>query len=66
MVTLYTIHCPQCNVIEKKLEKANIPFGIVEGIEPIRQLGFLSAPILKVEDKCMTFKEACEWIKEQQ
>ena len=32
-VIVYTIHCPACNVLEKKLQKAGIDYGIVDKIE---------------------------------
>ena len=34
MVTLYTTHCPKCNVLEKKLDKKKIELK-----EPIKTLG---------------------------
>ena len=62
VITLYTTGCPQCKVLEKKLYASNFSFNIIPGAEDIRALGFLSAPILKVDDKCMTFKEACDFL----
>jgi glutaredoxin-related protein len=32
-VIVYTIHCPACKVLEKKLQKAGIDYGIVDKIE---------------------------------
>lgn len=62
-ITLYTTHCPQCMVLEKKLNNASINYTTEENLEKIEELGFLAAPILKVDDKYMIFKEACDWIK---
>lgn len=64
-ITLYTTHCPQCSVLEKKLKQEDLTFDIVEGEDEIRKLGFLAAPILVVDDKPMTFKQACDWIDEE-
>lgn len=61
-VTLYTTHCPQCTVLEKKLQQANINYEINEDPEAIRALGYLAAPILVVDGNDMLFKDACIWI----
>lgn len=65
MITLYTTHCPKCNVIAKKLEQKNINFEIVEDMEEMIAKGFRSAPVLQVNDKFLNFTEANNWIKEQ-
>lgn len=65
MITLYTTHCPKCNVIAKKLEQKNINFEIVEDMEEMIAKGFRSAPVLQVDDKFLNFTEANNWIKEQ-
>jgi len=65
MVTLYTTHCPKCEVLEKKLNQKEIKFDIVDDVKEIRKLGFLSAPLLKVEDKVMEFVEANDWVNKQ-
>ena len=57
-ITLYSTHCPMCNVIEKKLQMKNIEYDICSDINKIRELGFLSAPVLQVDDDFYTFKEA--------
>ena len=57
-ITLYSTHCPMCNVLEKKLQIKGIDYDICTDIDEIRKLGFLSAPILKVDDEFYTFKEA--------
>ncbi len=64
-VTLYTTHCPKCSVLEQKLNLASIPFDIVEGdaaIDAMTAKGFMSAPILEVDNKCMEFSEAVKWV----
>lgn len=65
MVTLYTTHCPKCNVIAKKLEQKGIEFKINEDLEDMIAMGFHSAPILQVDEKYLNFTEANNWIKEQ-
>lgn len=65
MVTLYSTHCPKCNVIAKKLEQAGIEFEINEDVGELIELGYRTAPMLKVEDKYLNFTQANNWIKEQ-
>lgn len=62
MIILYTTHCPKCRVLEKKLEKANIQYKICEDTAIMSEKGFTSAPVLEVNDKPLTFKEAVDWI----
>ena len=33
MVTLYTTHCPKCNVLEKKLDKKKIEYTLVDDFD---------------------------------
>ena len=65
-VTLYTTHCPQCKVLETKLQKAGIEYTASEDIQKMLELGFKSAPVLTVENKdnieTYLFKEACLWV----
>ena len=64
-VTLYTIECPKCNVIKKKLLEHNIEFTENNNKEEMLNLNFTTVPILEVDGVRMEFKEATEWIKEQ-
>ena len=51
--------------MKKKLDNAKIEYSIVTDINIMQEKGFMSVPILEVGDKCMTFIEANNWIKEQ-
>ena len=66
MVTLYSTHCPKCIVLEKKLEAKNIKYNLIEDSDIMIEKGFMSAPILEVDEKIMQFKEANAWINEQE
>lgn len=61
-ITLYTTHCPKCIVLEKKLANRNVDYEIVDDIDTIMNEGFLSAPVLKVDNTVMEFAEANKWI----
>ena len=66
MPKLYTTHCPQCEVLCKKLALAGIQFEVCEDMDVVIQLCFKSAPILEADGKFMNFKQAIDWIKEVQ
>lgn len=67
MVVLYTIDCPQCLVLEKKLKAKNIVFLTVSDTETIVAKGFgdSSFPILVVDGVVMDYKTAISWINNQ-
>lgn len=62
MITLYTTHCPRCRVLKAKLDSENIDYEVVEGEEAIREKGFVTTPLLEVDDKVLTFAEAMQWV----
>lgn len=62
MITLYTTHCPRCKVLKAKLDSENIGYEVVEGEEAIREKGFVTTPLLEVDDKVLTFAEAMQWV----
>lgn len=61
-MTLYTTHCPKCEVLLKKLQMKNLEFDIVEDIQIMKQKGYMSVPVLQVEDKAMTFAQAVKYV----
>lgn len=64
-VICYSIGCPQCLVLERKLQQKNIAFELVADKEIMKAKGFLSVPKLEVNGVVMNFKEAMAWIKEK-
>ena len=66
-VTMYTTHCPKCDVMERKLKEANIQFEAVDDLAVVLQkaadCGFSMAPFLEVDGKFMDFKDGIEWIR---
>lgn len=63
MITLYSTGCPKCQVLEKKMHNDGIEFDISNNIDELIEKGFMSAPILKVDDKFLEFKDAINWLK---
>lgn len=62
-VILYTTNCPKCKVLEAKLQQKNITFQTVEDEQVMINKGFLSAPMLEVDDQIYDFSGAINWIK---
>lgn len=61
-ITLYSTHCPKCNVLEKKLKQKNIQYEEVNDIEIMKEKGYLTVPVLEVDGTSMDFKTASDWI----
>ena len=66
-IVLYTIDCPKCIVLEKKLKEKNIGFLKVSDEETLVAKGFgdSSFPILDVGGIVMNYKTAISWINNQ-
>ena len=63
-VIVYTIHCPACDVLEKKLRKAGIDYDIIDDVEKMTNIE--QFPMMQVNcGPLMTLKEANQWIKEK-
>ena len=65
MITLYTTHCPKCNVLKSKLDSKNIEYKIVEDVDIMQNKGFSSAPILEVDNEMLDFVNAIKWVNER-
>ena len=61
-IILYTIHCPNCKVLERKLQSRNIPFEICDDINKMEKLGIRSAPVLSINGELNTFANALRWV----
>ena len=61
-ITLYTSHCPKCQVLEKKLQKIGKEYFIVEDEKTINDFcfssGIQSLPILVVNSLIFDFNKA--------
>lgn len=63
-VIFYTIECPQCVILEKKLKGKNVSFEKVDDEQELVSKGFQGKtfPLLEVDGKLMEYKEAVAWI----
>ena len=66
-IVLYTIDCPNCIILEKKLKAKNIEFLKISDKDAIIAKGFgdSSFPILDVNGVVMSYKTAIEWVNNQ-
>lgn len=62
MVILYSTGCPKCQVLRKKLEKANINFNICKDTDTMKEKNINSVPVLEVDGTLYSFKDAAELI----
>ena len=65
MIKMYSTHCPQCNVLETKLNKKNIQYEICDDMTIMKELGFKSVPVLDVDGEIKNFSEAIKWVNAQ-
>lgn len=60
---LYTKGCPQCDILEKKLEQKGLSFTIEsENFKKLEDAGIDRIPVLEVDDKLMLFGEAIQYV----
>ena len=62
---LYTIDCPACRVLERKLTLKGISFEKIFDEELFEKLGYVDFPILELDNgKTLNFIDAVAWLKE--
>ena len=61
-IILYTVDCPKCKVLEKKLNNANISFEVCKDTKLMAKRNISKLPMLEVDGKMLTFKEAVDMI----
>lgn len=65
IVTMYSTHCPKCQVLEKKLQQKGIEYNVVTDTLEMGKMGIRSVPILSVNSELLDFKKAIEWVNKQ-
>ena len=61
-IILYTVDCPKCKVLEKKLNNANISFEVCKNTKLMAERNISKLPMLEVDGEMLTFKEAVDMI----
>lgn len=64
-VILYSNHCPQCKILERKLHDKNIDFTEINDVDLMISKGFMAMPMLEVDGNVMKFKDALNWINKE-
>ena len=64
-ITLYSTHCPKCNVLEAKLKAAGIEYEENNDKDYMIAQGWKEVPILQVDEQYYNFGEAVKWIQSQ-
>lgn len=63
IVTLYTTHCPRCEVLKEKLTQASISFIEEDNEDFIIAAGIMSVPVIELPNgQRFNFKDAVDWI----
>lgn len=65
MVTLYTINCPKCLILEKKLNDKKIEHTICTDEGIMEAKGFETLPMLEANGQIMNYGEAIKWVNER-
>ena len=65
MITLYSNHCPCCEVLLNELRSAGIPFTIFTDTDQMLSMGFTHLPMLDVDGQLLNYPDALKWIKER-
>lgn len=61
-VIFYTIGCPACNVLKKKLDDKGIVYTVIDSIEEMQALGIEQLPQLQVDGNLMDYPRAVAWV----
>lgn len=64
-VTLYSIGCKNCKILEKRLYEAGVKYTLVDDEDVMISKGFMSAPMLEVDGTVMSYGEAIKWLKQR-
>ena len=71
-ITLYkSLTCPQCKVIQSKLDKKGIKYEMVTDVDYMTSIGVKSIPQLHIEDseavtKLVKLKDINDWVNAQE
>lgn len=63
-IILYSTGCPKCNVLKKKLNAAGVEYTEVTDVNIMTELGIDTVPVLKVNDKMLSYMDAVKYINE--
>ncbi len=62
VVVLYGNGCPKCLIMEKLLQRKEIPYTKEDDLNALASIGIKSVPVLCVDGEMMDFSAASKWI----
>lgn len=61
-IILYTIDCPKCKILEKKLNMNNIQYDICKDTKLMEEKNIQKLPMLSINERLYSYKEAVDLI----
>lgn len=61
-IILYTIDCPKCKILEKKLNMNNIQYDICKDTKLMEEKNIQKLPMLSIDERLYSYKEAVDLI----
>ena len=61
-IILYTIDCPKCKILEKKLNMNNIQYDICKDTKLMKEKNIQKLPMLSINERLYSYKEAVDLI----
>ena len=62
-VTLYSVGCPSCRVLETMLNENHINYTTIMDTKKMDELGITSVPQLDVDGERMSLAKAIQWMR---
>lgn len=66
VITLFSNNCSKCIVLERKLKNVGIEFVKETDLSEIIDKGFLSLPVLKVDNEYLDFSKALAYVRQKE
>lgn len=61
-IILYTVDCPKCKILEKKLNMNNITYETCKDTKIMTEKNIQKLPVLSIDEKLYSYKEAVDLI----
>ncbi len=65
MITLYSNHCPCCEVLTRALDVAGVEYETVSDASHMLSMGITHLPTLSVDGEMLNYPAALAWLKER-
>lgn len=67
MIELYTIHCPACIVLQKKMDMKKLAYEVITDEAVFEAKGITHFPMISVDGgPLMNFSDARKWVDAQE